>query len=98
MDYYTVSKLALDNCIVQSLLIFLCPKGSLLGLLYTIYIFPLGSIFRKHEVKYHIFADDCQIYSSINSHDCTRSVLDFLSEVSNWLGSMSPSKLCCITG
>ena len=42
-------------------------SGRFLGsILFTLYQAPLGSICKKHEVTYHLYADDQQIYLSFN--------------------------------
>uniref|UniRef100_A0A8C6Q878 Reverse transcriptase domain-containing protein n=1 Tax=Nothobranchius furzeri TaxID=105023 RepID=A0A8C6Q878_NOTFU len=61
---------------------------SLLGpLLFAIYLLPLGSIFRKHGLSFHLYADDCQIYSPLcqEKEHSIQSFVSCINEVKSWL-------------
>ena len=66
------------------------PQGSILGsLLYLIYVLPLKYIFEKHNISYHCFADDIQIYNrfSLKQDGLTSSLKKLemcIAEVKEW--------------
>uniref|UniRef100_A0A8C6LXF7 Reverse transcriptase domain-containing protein n=1 Tax=Nothobranchius furzeri TaxID=105023 RepID=A0A8C6LXF7_NOTFU len=81
------ARVMLDGCSSESQpLRWGVPQGSILGmLLFNLYILPLGAIFRKHAVSYHLYADNCQIYFSFKPTQSTKVLSDCILEVKLWL-------------
>ena len=68
------------------------PQGSVLGpILFTLYTSPLSDIVRRHNVSYHVYADDTRLYLSFKSLDCLdaaaakKSMEQCISEIRDWM-------------
>ena len=68
------------------------PQGSLLGpILFTIYTVPIRNICRRHQVEFHLYADDTQIYLSFrpsipfSKHECIARIEKCIEEIGIWM-------------
>ena len=68
------------------------PQGSVLGpLLFNMYTSPLVDIIQKHNIKFHMYADDLQLYTGFNpksktdSNYAVRSLESCLKDIRNWM-------------
>ncbi|KAL6455414.1 hypothetical protein MHYP_G00361580 [Metynnis hypsauchen] len=66
------------------------PQGSILGpLLFSLYLLPMGSILRRHDIAFHFYADDCQIYVSLKQENAysANHLLQCIEDIRAWLSA-----------
>ena len=65
------------------------PQGSVLGpLLFTIYCLPLAEIIVKHDVHFHMYADDTRLYLNFSPEDkvsAPATIAGCVMEIKAWL-------------
>ena len=68
------------------------PQGSILDpILFNIYTVPISNICRRHQVEFHLYADDTEIYLSFrpsipnSKHNCTARIKKCIHEIRIWM-------------
>ena len=56
-------------------------------ILYLLYTSPLGDIIRRHDMNFHFYADDCQVYFSLDSvsSDTVTRIEACLQDIATWM-------------
>ena len=70
------------------------PQGSSLGpKLFTMFLSPVGDICRKHNIIFHFYADDSQIYMTFkpaldgDKEECLRNLEHCIEEIRTWMAT-----------
>ena len=89
-SYFSTQRVQIDG-IMSDFASLLCgvPQGSVLGpMKFCLYLLPLGAILRHHNIGYHIYADDTQLYISVKCKDPLESLTKLnmcISDIRVWM-------------
>ena len=76
----------------QHILNYSVPQGSIIGPQgFIMYIHPVGDIIREHDIKFHSYADDTQLFCEFDPKlpgNCDRALGELstcISKINNWM-------------
>ena len=85
------SRFAVTGVVLKWLTSYLKDRSQVVEIGVPLYTVPIGDICRKHQVAFHLYADDTQIYLSFrpsipsSKHECIAKIEKCIDEISIWM-------------